>query len=355
MLATRQLIKQNVCTNCGNIGHHYKHCMEPVISYGIIAFHIQDPSWDQAERLARNELTGIPEDKLEFLMIERRDSIGYVEIIRAKYRLTDIDHIREQISGTTADERNALHTKSFDDLWVGLWGPMNQSDNRQYRQEYEQAKVKFEQLCAGVEVNGELITLKHLLNTTPLLWNTPEWGFPKGRRNIFESDLKCAMREFCEETGLQSTDIRIFENIKPIRETFIGNNNIHYSHVYYLAWVPRNVQVKLRHENELMNREVGNIGWFSLEKALNTIRHTNVEKREILLRTSLLLRNLCPLFVGPLVSVAEQRAEQEGAILYRNRGNESSATRTTNPWFRTRNIPQTPFSSEEYGFITETD
>jgi 8-oxo-dGTP pyrophosphatase MutT (NUDIX family) len=354
MMVSRQPVKQNVCTNCGNIGHHYKHCMEPIISYGIIAFHIQDTEWDQAERLSRNELTGIPEDSLEFLLIQRRDSIGFVEIIRAKYRLTDIKHIREQISGTTLEERHALRTKPFDDLWVGLWGPMNQSDNRQYRQEYEQAKVKFELLRSGFENNGEFIILSHLLDTTPLLWNTPEWGFPKGRRNIFETDLKCAVRECCEETGLQSNDIRVFENIKPIRETFIGNNNIHYCHVYYLAWIPRNVQVKLRRENEVMNREVGNIGWFSLEAALSSIRHTNVEKREVLLRASLLLRNLCPLFVGPLVSIAEQRAEQEGSPLNRNRGDEPSTARTSiNPWFRAKTYSASQTTHSDYGFVEE--
>ena len=32
-------------------------------------------------------------------------------------------------------------------------------------------------------------------------WDTPEWGFPKGRRNYQENDLTCGLREFEEETG----------------------------------------------------------------------------------------------------------------------------------------------------------
>ena len=50
--------------------------------------------------------------------------------------------------------------------------------------------------------------------------------------------------------------------------------------------------------NKMMLREIGNIGWFSLEEALEKIRPDNVEKKEILLKASSLLRNYCPLIVS---------------------------------------------------------
>jgi 8-oxo-dGTP pyrophosphatase MutT (NUDIX family) len=328
--------RQNICSNCGTMGHHFKHCIEPVTSYGIIAFRINDTNWNQAQRLVNDELTGIPDKNLEFLLIQRRDSIGFIELLRAKYKTTDIAYIKEQILGTTQKERESILNKSFDELWVDLWGSMTTNENKQHRQEYEQAKIKFEQLTHGVEVNGEIIKLETLLKSLPVQWNTPEWGFPKGRRNVYETDYKCALREFCEETGIEESDIKIFENIEPIRETFFGNNNIHYCHVYYLAWIPSRVKVNLKKENELMNREIGNIGWFSLNQALETIRSTNVEKREVLLRASLLLRNLCPIFVGPIVQTAEQVVQNEALLVNRSSANEQSTETETNPWIRQR-------------------
>jgi 8-oxo-dGTP pyrophosphatase MutT (NUDIX family) len=341
--------KTSVCSNCGISGHHYKNCIEPITSYGIIAFRINDPNWNQAEKIAMDELNGIPDEKnIEYLLIQRRDSIGFIELLRAKYRLTDLYYITEQICGITKYEREILLSKSFDELWVLLWGPLNSFENKQHKQEYEQAKVKFEMLKQGIEINGQIITLESLIKSAPLLYDTPEWGFPKGRRNVFETDYKCAIREFCEETGLNNNDIRIFENIDPIRETFFGSNNIHYCHVYYLAWIPNRVQIKVNPQNNLMNREIGNIKWFTRDQAITTIRPTNVEKREVLLRASSLLRNLCPIFVGPVVSVAEHEPQMEGDVSNRNRGNgHTTNINPTNPWYRRNTTTKYNFIEEE--------
>jgi 8-oxo-dGTP pyrophosphatase MutT (NUDIX family) len=300
---------QTVCTNCGQPGHHFKQCSEPITSYGILAFRIKDPKWSQIRNLAvsDNDTNGIPFDAMEFLMIQRRDSIGYVELLRAKYKLNEIDYICEQIAGTTAIERHNLRTKSFYDLWTCLWGPMNTPENRQYKQEFEQAKIKFEALKAGYLFIDRWISLDILMDDIPIIWKTPEWGFPKGRRNVFESDYSCAIREFCEETGLTSSQLRVFENIQPIRETFIGNNNIHYSHVYYLAWIPSSVNVHLQNDNELMTREIGGIGWFSYPDSMSLIRPTNPEKREVLTRSVNIIQNICPLLVGPVAEVMASR------------------------------------------------
>ena len=42
-----------------------------------------------------------------------------------------------------------------------------------------------------------------------------------------------------------------------------------------------------------MSREIGDIGWFTINEALGRIRSENVEKREILLRVSGIIRNYC--------------------------------------------------------------
>lgn len=365
-VATQRFItkQQTVCTNCGIQGHHYKHCTAPITSYGILAFRIHQSTWNQAASLAKDEwdCSGIPEQSLQYLLIQRKDSIGFIELLRAKYKLTDIDYIRQQISGTTQAERIALLQKPFLELWTGLWGPMSNVENRQYKQEFELAQSKFDLLRQGVAIGGLTITLADLIATTPLDYETPEWGFPKGRRNAFESDFQCALREFTEETGLRVNQIHIFENMEPIRETFIGNNAIHYCHVYYLAWVSDSVDVQFDPTHPHMSREIGGIGWFSQEEALKKIRATNIEKREILLRASLFLRHTCPLLIGPVATLADEQSKKEPEPINRSKGNESiranSRAAPVNPWTR-RPPPPLPAPTpsyrlgSEYGFVEE--
>ena len=324
---TRQKI--NTCCNCGLQGHHYKYCTEPITSYGILAFRIPDKQYNQSQEISNGTGTYMS-TKLEYLMVQRRDSIGFIELLRAKYKLTDISYIQEQIDGTTVLERNALLTKPFDELWTSLWGGSTLSENKQYRQEYEVAKQKFETLFTGYMHNGNTVSLQSLIDVSPIYYGTPEWGFPKGRRNVNETNYKCAIREFTEETGLNTADVHILENIEPITEIFCGNNNIYYKHIYYIAYIDSQIQVQLQPTNDLMMREIGNIGWFSLESALETIRQTNPQKKQVLQKVSILLHTLCPLFVGSMTACYGSQIEPYVV----NRNNESVATNITNPWRR---------------------
>jgi 8-oxo-dGTP pyrophosphatase MutT (NUDIX family) len=289
------------CSNCGEYGHTVRSCSEPVTSYGVIAFRVHDASWNPMAALAAVESTEqpIPLDKIQFLMIQRRDSIGYIEIIRSKYKLTDTVFIRQQIEGTTAKEREKLLTWAFDDLWTGLWGPMNSSENRQYKQEYESAKVRFELFRKGVKRDdGSVVRLADCLAEVPLLWDTPEWGFPKGRRNLHETDFQCAMREFEEETNLSHNCLHILENTDRIVETFVGNNNIRYRHIYYVTSISNEVVCASTTKNTHMAREVGALAWLSYEDAIQRIRPTTPQKRDVLHRVWALLRDTCPLWIG---------------------------------------------------------
>jgi len=308
----RNSSKQICCTNCGEFGHHFRNCSKPIYSYGIIAFKHNNPSWNQSEEIFKGSNSGFSFDDLSVLMIQRRDSIGYIELLRAKYKTNDIDYIKEQISGTTEKEREMLLTKTFDELWSDLWGKST-FETKQYKQEYDQAKYKFEQLKDGLDIDGVKYKLSELIDKIPLKWDTPEWGFPKGRRNILEKDLECAKREFMEETGLLENQFTIFKNIEPIHESFYGNNTIHYCHVYFLAWIHSNVKVIYNKDNEIMTKEIGDISWFSFNDAITHIRSTNVDKREILKRAISILEHLTI-----LNNTASQNSENEEEHQNRN-------------------------------------
>ena len=126
-----------------------------------------------------------------------------------------------------------LLEKSFEDIWYYLWGDYK---GLQYRAEDRFASEKFEQIKRGILNNKrENFSLKTLIENSKTNWKTPEWGFPKGRKNYKEMDIKCAFREFQEETGYNKEDLDVITNVVPIEEIFMGSNYKIYKHKYFIA------------------------------------------------------------------------------------------------------------------------
>jgi len=287
------------CSNCGG-NHGYRQCMAPITSHGIIAVRVRG-GWNPSKVLAEQEsaITGFEgSGPLEYLLIQRRDSLGFVEMMRGKYSLTDYAYIVRQMKGMTTRERERFLTLPFQQLWNELWGVDH--SHTQYRQEKESSKLKIEQLREQgiLSETGERQSISDIFSKIGPGWETPEWGFPKGRRDPYETERECALREMWEETGLEEKNVQVIENLEPIQETFFGSNHIHYCHKYRIVYVKENVQVSFENANEHMKREIGDIGWFSLDAALAKIRDENIEKKEVLLRVTTILRNFCPFVLG---------------------------------------------------------
>ena len=272
--------------------------MAPVSSYGLIAFRVKSNTPNAHSQVVKHlsdsrSLTGYEGQELQFLLIQRKDSIGYVELVRGKYKPDDITYIRLQLEGMTATERERLMLLPFEQIWTDMWGKGGWNEDGTNRSsEYEASRKKIQ----GLRESGTLGQLIREVGAP--IYTTPEWGFPKGRRNIREDNISCAMREFNEETGLRPYQYVIVENMEPIRETFFGNNHVHYTHVYYMAYCSQDLEVNMKKFDNHMSKEVGDIRWANLEEALALIRPDNVEKREILLRASSILRNYCALQMG---------------------------------------------------------
>ena len=72
------------CNNCGKRGHSFGQCRQPITSIGVIGFHYN------------------PTDKqVEYLLICRKDSLGYVDFVRGKYNIHNKQHLMNIIDEMT--------------------------------------------------------------------------------------------------------------------------------------------------------------------------------------------------------------------------------------------------------------
>jgi len=250
----------NYCNNCGDKGHIFYHCKQPITSVGVIVF--------------RNNDKGLR----EYLMIRRKDSIGYVEFMRGKYNIYSKIYLMNIVSEMTNEEKQRLLLNDFDTLWIQLWGD---DINTQYRGEEKISRDKFEMLKNGILINNNEYSLDTLIKESTTDWTETEWGFPKGRHNNHEKDLLCALREFEEETGYARDFIDIIQNIVPIEEIFTGSNYKSYKHKYFIAFMEG------LHENSnpsFQYTEVSKMEWKTYDDAMKIIRPYNLEKKETLTR-----------------------------------------------------------------------
>lgn len=250
-------MNDNYCNNCGKQGHLYHQCKLPITSSGIIAF--------------RNTSNGV-----EYLMICRKDTLGYIDFLRGKYSLYDPVYILNMVDQMTISEKSRIMDEDFDKLWNDLWGV---SDILKYKNEENASREKFNRLKEGYLLMGKTVTIKSIIEMSTSIWIEPEWGFPKGRRNFQEKDYNCAVREFEEETGYSSNNIENINNVGSFEEIFTGSNYKSYKHKYYLAYM--NYEDTLT-PGSFHDSEVSKIQWMNINDCCAMIRDYNVEKMDII-------------------------------------------------------------------------
>jgi len=256
----------NVCNNCGKQGHMFHQCKLPITSYGVITF--------------RYNLEG-----LQFLMIRRKDSFGYIDFIRGKYSPYNLKQVLNIIDEMSVTEKKRLLEIPFDTLWVEMWGEVN----IQFKSEENISKKKFEILKEGITILDNIYTLKDIIEMSTTSWDETEWEFPKGRRNQKEKDLDCALREFEEETGIPKSKLIVVENVLPFEEIFIGSNHKSYKHKYFLASID-NSDSDINYLNNFQTTEVSKLEWKSIDKCLESIRPYNLEKKDLILNINKVLQ-----------------------------------------------------------------
>jgi 8-oxo-dGTP pyrophosphatase MutT (NUDIX family) len=193
-------MKGNYCKNCNCVGHTYSQCRHPIISYGIVLVNRHDG---------------------KILLSQRRQSLSLIELLKGRYVRNDYNFIQALFRGLTVYERDLIIHLKYDyyKLYNYCFGGTTKF--------YTKNKNKFDSLFGIHEYRTLLRNVK--------VKEESQWGFPKGRININESPLDCALREFHEETSIPLDSIEI-QNMKPLTEVFFGTNGRMYKHTYYVAY-----------------------------------------------------------------------------------------------------------------------
>ena len=284
MNPTNTMNKNNICNNCGKQGHLFHQCKLPITSYGIILFRTSDKG-------------------IQYLMIRRKDSFGYIDFLRGKYIQHNVEHLRIRFNEMSVFEKEMIKTHHFGTLWKQMWGDTHISS--QYKSEEMLSQKKFDALKIGIVIKGnnedvesnqflypytevgesdidiqknEIVSLETLITNSTTAWKETEWEFPKGRRNYQEKDLDCALREFEEETGLSKKQIKVVENLMPFEEIFIGSNHKSYKHKYFLAYMDESEELL----SNFQVTEVSKLEWKTIDECLASIRPYNLEKKKLI-------------------------------------------------------------------------
>jgi 8-oxo-dGTP pyrophosphatase MutT (NUDIX family) len=231
-------------------------------------------------------------------MVQRKDSLSYVEFIRGKYDIQNKNYLYKLFTLMTSEERDRINNNDFDFLWKLMWCKIDNETNSNFTKEYNEAMDKFNMLKKGYYLKVinidtlKFINIASIIEETTALYEETEYGFPKGRRNINEDDLACALREFKEETGYYPKYIRLCHDIKPLEETFTGSNKTRYKHIYYIAKYNPFISDDIPQINQ-NSREIKNVQWFTYNEVQDHIREYNVERKELVKRcNNLILRNI---------------------------------------------------------------
>lgn len=155
-----------------------------------------------------------PTGESEFLCVCRRDSIAFLRFIQGRYLPEELDTLWANMA---EDEQDRIRTRPLPELFA---------QTRQQPMYWAAADAQYRKNQRKIQA---LCDASHIAR-----WETPEWGFPKGRRHATESPLACALRECWEETSIPMSKLQILP-IAPVEESHVGSDGICYRNRYYIA------------------------------------------------------------------------------------------------------------------------
>lgn len=221
-------------------------------------------------------------NKLEILIVKKRYTYCFASFVLGKYNKNK-KFLKNLFNGMTVQEKLDILSLNFDILWYKIWMeiPSNKTletpteidciyNINLYREYlrgngldrykfYKQKKAKFENLFVYGEKKFLLNLIKKTSNGMIL------WEIPKGRKNINETFMDCAIREFKEETGINYKNYTIMFDLDPIVNSYTSFSTT-YANKYYIAYEAKHSNPKVDFSNNIQVSEIQDIKWVELDE-----------------------------------------------------------------------------------------
>jgi len=204
-------------------------------------------------------------NEFKFLMIQRPYTYEFKDFMHGsydknKFDFTNLDLVKETFkkifNGMTHYEKILIKGGNFAHMWYHVhkrYMPCTETPLSKTSIYYMNKKELFEKAykCMSYKKFGELLSSSKNIDNT--------WTFPKGRKNKeSETELDASLREFTEETSIESKQISVLMNATPYIETFTSWGEV-YKNIFYLADVYEDIPL-----NQFSNdHEVDKIAWLS--------------------------------------------------------------------------------------------
>ena len=205
--------RSDICKNCGVQGHPIWKCPQPLSSYGILLVrgtHLKDA---------------------EIAMIIRKDSYDYITLVKN----IDIDPklFPKIATGLTLLEKQKILTKTFQDMWIELFGHTKYAHNKKV---YNLSKERFEKF----NIRSIVYDIKDVELSSCVCWS-----LPKGKPLSRETGQECALRELKEEINVYSDQIKIIHK-DPVYHLRNGSDGRSYLGVYYVCLIDPNSEIEFK-------------------------------------------------------------------------------------------------------------
>ena len=127
-----------------------------------------------------------------------------------------------------------------------------------HRSKFDDMYARYKQYKDLIPVYGAALLNKDLTKVLLLTgFKSRSWGFPKGKKNQNEDELKCALREVQEETSFDAS------TLNPRREDHVvwrHKTSGKTIKIFFIAGVPEDFPFQ-----PTMQKEVGEIRWWNVE------------------------------------------------------------------------------------------
>ena len=189
--------------------------------------------------------------QLKILMISKRYSYGFADLVHGKYS-TDENSLQRMFDSMYLEDKICALTLDYAKLYYRIWlgSPLTSH--------FYALKRKFD--TNFIYDGGHKLRAMIERSRTA----RPIWEIPKGRKkNRAESDIACAIREFHEETGITISNYHLF----PAHATFTHTDcSVSYTNTYYFAYMKRPQEELLSFRNKHQVDEICDIRWLSLDE-----------------------------------------------------------------------------------------